>query len=336
MTEIVHNTAIRNNAGIRTSSNATKNAKLDSSIHDGLERRSIVYASIYARTSSPNQKDNHSIEEQINQCRKYCQQRGWSIRCIFVDECQSGKSIDGRPKFQLMMEKAKSRDFAVIVVWKLDRFCRSLVDLVNVEKTLRSCDVELCSVTEFVDTTTSVGRFNYRSLASVAELERELIGERARLGLYALARENKWPNARPPLGYDKGPDCHLCINASEAKLVNTIFQRYLKEKSMPAVAFWLNSVKAETKTGVKGAWSVRTVKNILGNKIYIGQYQVAGHLEQIDALKIVPERIFCRASQVMQRYRTGHAKRLPIPFDRKQVKLDKVLRKYQKFLMEST
>lgn len=291
------------------------------------------YASVYARTSSPNQRDNYSIDEQINQCHKYCQQRGWPIKYVFVDESQSGKSIVGRPRFQLMMEKARSAEFSVIVVWKLDRFARSLVDLVNVEKTLQVYGVELCSVTEFVDTTTSVGRFNYRSLASVAELERELIGERARLGLYALARENKWPNAYPPLGYDKGIDGHLCINPSEVKLVNEVFRRYLKVKSMPAVAFWLNSTRAATKAGFRGAWNVRTVKNILGNKIYIGQYQVAGHVEQIDSLKIVPDVTFRKATKLMQRYRDGHAKRLPMPLDRKRVKLERVLGKYNQFLV---
>ncbi len=294
--------------------------------------RKDAFASIYARTSSPNQKDNYSIEEQINQCQKYCEQRGWPIQYVFVDQCQSGKSIDGRPKFQLMMEKAKSREFAVIVVWKLDRFCRSLVDLVNVEKLLRNYGVQLCSVTEFVDTTSSVGRFNYRSLASVAELERELIGERARLGLYALARENKWPNAHPPLGYDKGSDGHLRVNASEAKLVNAIFQRYLKEKSMPVVAFWLNSIGAATKNGVRGVWNARTVKNILDNKIYIGQYQVAGHLEQIEALSIVSEQVFCSASHIMQRYQVGHAERASMPLLRKRAKLKKLLARYQEFL----
>lgn len=239
------------------------------------------YASIYARTSSPNQRDNYSIDEQINQCQKYCQQRGWPVRYVFVDESQSGKSIDGRPRFQLMMKIAQSREFDVIVVWKLDRFARSLADLVNVEKILRGYGVELCSVTEFVDTTTSVGRFNYRSLASVAELERELIGERARLGLYALARENKWPNAHPPLGYAIGPGGHLHANSSEARLVDAIFCRYLKEKSMPSVAFWLNSINAVTKTGRKGDWTARTVKNILCNRIYICEYRVAGHIERI-------------------------------------------------------
>ena len=292
------------------------------------------YAAIYARTSSPNQKDNYSIDEQVNQCQEYCQQRGWSLQRIFVDECQSGKSIDGRPKFQLMMQRAKSQEFSVIVVWKLDRFCRSLVDLVNVEKTLRSNGVELCSVTEFVDTTTSVGRFNYRSLASVAELERELIGERARLGMYALARERRWPNAHPPLGYDRDSRGQLSINDSEASLVQKIFQWYLKEKSMPAVAFLLNSTAAPTKSGAGSSWSVRTVRNILSNTLYIGTYHVAGHQEQVADLRIVSQRIFLIAGRLMKRYRVSEAKRAPMPLDRKQAKLEKILKNYHGFLAE--
>jgi site-specific DNA recombinase len=291
-------------------------------------------ASIYARTSSPNQRDNYSSGEQINQCLKYCEQRGWPVKYVFVDESQSGKSIDGRPKFQMMFQKAKSQEINVIVVWKLDRFARSLVDLVNVEKQLRNYGVELCSVTEFVDTTTSVGRFNYRSLASVAELERELIGERARLGLYALARENRWPNAHPPLGYDVDTSGHLQVNTSEATLVNEIFSMYLKEKSMSAVAFWLNSTGASTKSGAKATWNVRTVKNILCNKIYIGHYRVAGHIQKINGLAIVRPARFSSAEKTMQRYRTGKARRLPMPLDRKQLRLNQVLAKFRLFLAE--
>lgn len=297
-------------------------------------------AGIYARTSSPNQRDNYSIDEQINQCQKYCEQRGWQIKYVFVDESQSGKSIEGRPKFQIMMQKAEAREFDVIVIWKLDRFARSLVDLVNVERILRGYGVELCSVTEFVDTTTSVGRFNYRSLASVAELERELIGERARMGLYGLAREGRWPNAHPALGYDRGTDGRLQVNEKEARLVNEMFQQYIKQRSMPAVAFWLNNIGAETKNGAKGVWSVRTVKNILSNKIYVGQYSVAGHVEQIDSLKIVDEKkLFNKAGRIMKRYehkRSSKAKRRPpMPLGQKQAKLQKVLMRYQEFLVQS-
>ncbi len=295
------------------------------------ESEGDTFASIYARTSSPNQRNNYSIDEQINECRKYCAQRGWPIRYVFVDHCQSGRSVD-RPKFQLMLEKAKSREFAVIVVWKLDRFCRSLVDLVNVEKMLRTSEVELCSVTEFVDTTTSVGRFNYRSLASVAELERELIGERARLGLYALARENRWPNSYPPLGYKKDSDGRLHVVTSEAKLVNKIFHEYFKKKSMPEVAYQLNSNSIGTKRGSKRDWNARAVRGILANKIYIGEYTVAGFTAHIDAVRIVDDQLFNKTQQIMARYNEPGAKRAAMPLHRKIAKVEKICERYQEFL----
>ena len=149
-----------------------------------------IRAAIYARISSLNQKFNYSINEQIDCCQKYIEQRGWITKYLFYDECERAKTMD-RTKFQLMVEKAKLGCFDVIVFWKIDRFCRSLADLVNVERTLRECGVSLSSVTEFIDTTTSVGRFNFRSVGSVAELESEIISERARLGLNGLAKAHK-------------------------------------------------------------------------------------------------------------------------------------------------
>jgi site-specific DNA recombinase len=137
-------------------------------------------AAIYARTSSPNQRFNFSIDAQVYQCLKHCTQRGWTVTYIFIDECQSGKNTD-RVRFKQMVEKAREMRFDVLVFWKLDRLCRSLVDTVNTEKTLRELGVSLCSITEYIDTTTSVGRFNFRNLASVAEFERVLVERRLRL-----------------------------------------------------------------------------------------------------------------------------------------------------------
>lgn len=111
--------------------------------------QSAIRAAIYARISSANQKNNYSINEQIACCRKYIDQKGWTVHYLFFDEAEGGSSIE-RPKFQSMLERARAGCFDVIVVWKLDRFCRSLVDLVNVEKALRECGVSLCSVTEFL------------------------------------------------------------------------------------------------------------------------------------------------------------------------------------------
>src|SRR5208282_5169879 len=152
-----------------------------------------IRAAIYARISSFNQKFNYSINEQIAVCQKYIEQRNWVTKYIFYDECETATNLD-RPRFSLMIKKAKMGLFDVVVFWKIDRFCRSLLDLITLEKSLRECNVSLCSATQFIDTTSSVGRFNFRSIGSVAELESELISERSRLGLAGLAKNHRWPN----------------------------------------------------------------------------------------------------------------------------------------------
>jgi site-specific DNA recombinase len=292
-------------------------------ITDNQERQTNVRAAVYARISSPNQKFNYSINEQIACCRKYVAQRGWTINYIFFDE-QSGRTID-RPKFQLMLKKAQSGFFDVIVFWKLDRFCRSLVDLVNVERVLRGYGVALSSVTEYVDTTTSVGRFNFRSIGSVAELERELIGERARLGLHALARKGKWPNSHPPLGFSKKNDGKLAIN-QEAKLVVKIFEMYLENPALPQVAFDLNEKGVRTKQGKK--WNGTSVRNILTNAIYIGNYHVAGVNHYIEKYRIVSNTIFRQVQQTLHRYSNGESKRPRMPENRRNAEIDAVFNQF--------
>lgn len=284
-----------------------------------------VRAAIYARISSPNQKYNYSINEQIACCKEYIAQRGWTTHYLFFDEAESGGTIE-RPKFQAMLERAKCGCFDVIVVWKLDRFCRSLVDLVNVERALRNCEVSLCSVTEFLDTTSTIGRFNFRTIGSVAELERELIGERARMGLHALAKLHKWPNPHPPTGYKRLNDGRLGVKEKEAKLVRRIFALYLQEKSMPQVAFMLNKEGILTKNGKK--WTAVAVRDVLTDEIYIGIYDVAGIREYVKEYRILKDNIFITTNETRLRYKRKGATKPAIPTDRKGATIEKMFGKY--------
>ena len=290
-----------------------------------------VFAAIYAKTSSPNQRFNHSIKEQVERCWKYCDERGWVVKYVFVDEGESGGTIE-RPKFQMMLERGKENAFGVVVFWKLDRFCRSLVDLVNIERMFRGWGVGLCSVTEYLDTTTSVGRFNFRNLASVAELEREMIGERARIGLHALAKQHKWPNPHPPIGYDRREDGTLKANKKEVRLVRWIFRSYIKNKSMPQVAFELNKSGTLTKKGKK--WNARAVRDVLTNELYIGRFNVAGVNERVEEYRIIANDVFEKASETMRRFKEGKGKRPPMPEDRRRASIDKVFNAYLEYLDE--
>ena len=285
-----------------------------------------VVAAIYARVSSGSQVLGYSLDEQIRLARERCKLMDWKIRYIFREDGQSASTTD-RPKFQALLKKAKQRRFDVLVFWKLDRFCRSLLDVVNVEKQLREYGVSLHSLTEQIDTTTSFGRFNFRNIASAAEWERDMIKERSRLGMKALALQHKWPNRLPPIGYDKGDDGRLIVNKDEAELVRKIFKRYIKLKSMPQVAFELNKKGVKTKRG--GKWCTVTIKKILDNEIYIGNYKVAEVEAYIKEHKIISKKLFNESRDLRDRSRKNTK---AMPKSRKEAIVDRVFNEYVSFL----
>ena len=285
---------------------------------------------IYARTSSSSQRFGYSIDEQVRRCWEQCQQAGWAVRYVLADEAESGKNTD-RPKFQTMLDRARQERIDVVMFWKLDRFCRSLSDLVRTEEQLNQWGVALQSVTEFIDTTTPVGRFNFRNLASAAELESDLTSQRTKMGLYGLAQEHKWPNDHPPLGYEKASDGTLRVNESEAELVERIFRLYLQELSMPQVAFLLNDDGVPTKRNEK--WRRQAVRKVLSNELYVGTYQVAGYEEHVESYRIVSDELFESVTEA--RYRFQHAND-EMDEERKHVKSDRILDAFRKSIDEGT
>lgn len=289
-------------------------------------------AAIYVRTSSESQQFGYSIEEQLQRCFERCEFLGWDIAFIFRDEAESGKDME-RPMFQQMMQTAEAGCFDVVVFWKLDRFSRSLLHAVQLEKELREWGVALHSVTEQIDTTTSAGRFNFRNIANAAEFERDMISERSQMGLRALAKENRWPNDHPPLGYQKRSDGELEIDDEEAGLVERIFNLYLDIKSMPQVAYELNQRGCTTKTG--GEWTARGVRDILSNDLYAGVYSVAGVTEQIPEYQIISDGKFEEVVAVRHRFQSdSDSPRQSMDSKRKADQVDDVLEEYQTFLDE--
>ena len=284
-------------------------------------------AAVYARTSG--NRFSYSIDGQVSCCLQRCEEQGWIVKYIFVDEAKSGENTD-RPKFQCMMEKANAKEFDLVIAWKLDRFCRSLCDLVNTERTLRKLGIGLCSVTENVDTVSALGRFNFRNLASYSELEREIIGERTQMGLFRLIKEHKWPNGSVPLGFDRRKNGDLRPNNSEVDLVNKVIRMYVKIKSLPQTAFVLTQERIVSKK-IK-IWTSRAVFKIVTNELYIGQFNVAGFSEYVKEFRIVDLKLFKRAQQVRTRYKRGNAKRPPMPRDRKTLKIEKVFSRYSELL----
>ena len=135
---------------------------------------------IYARVSTSNQ--GQDVTMQTRELQKYAEARGWTVTGEYVDEGVSGAK-DSRPELNRLMADAKRRKCDAILVWKLDRFGRSLRHLVNAIAELESVGVAFVSFTDNLDLSTPSGRLMFQVIAAMGEFERELIRERVRAGL---------------------------------------------------------------------------------------------------------------------------------------------------------
>jgi len=125
---------------------------------------------------------------QLRELREYCARRGWRITGEFVDKGISGAK-DRRPELDRMMADAHRRRFDAVVVWKFDRFARSVSHLLRALEAFQALGISFVSLSESIDTSTPAGKMMFTVLGAVAELERSLIGERVKAGLrYARAR----------------------------------------------------------------------------------------------------------------------------------------------------
>lgn len=285
---------------------------------------SVSKAAIYARTSSSKPEFHYSINEQVSRCWDRCTENDWDVVYVFTDEAETGTDTD-RPEFQRMLKRARDGAFDIVVFWKLDRFCRSLTDLVKTEETLDEYGVALQSVTEYLDTSSPVGRFNFRNLASAAELESDLTSQRVKIGMHGMAKEHRWPNNRPPIGYDLADDQTLKINAKEAELVERIYRMYLEYQSMPEVAHQLNEQGLETKRGK--AWSRWSVRKVLSNELYRGEYQLGEYEDHVEEYRIVDDDLFEAVTETRYRFKYNKGK---MNAERKQSKAEKILDEFKK------
>jgi DNA invertase Pin-like site-specific DNA recombinase len=131
-------------------------------------------AAIYARVSTNNGQDP---EMQLRELREYCRRRGRKLAGEYIDAGISGAK-DSRPELNRLMADAHRRNFDAVVVWKFDRFARSVSHLLRALETFRSLGIEFVSLSEQVDTSTPTGKMIFTVLGAVAELERSLIAER--------------------------------------------------------------------------------------------------------------------------------------------------------------
>lgn len=222
---------------------------------------------IYIRVSTEEQvKEGYSIQAQRNKLEAYCISQGWDIMGFYIDEGISAKDTE-RPELQRMIKHIEQGVIECVLVYRLDRLTRSVLDLYNLLDIFEKHHCKFKSATEVYDTTTAIGRMFITIVAALAQWERENLGERVKMGMQEKARQGKWTVSIPPYGYDKEGD-DLVINKNEAVIVRKIFDLYLSGLSMRKIAVELNSLNVVTKSGAK--WTDPNIKYILTNPIYFG------------------------------------------------------------------
>ncbi|MCX5751168.1 MAG: recombinase family protein [Candidatus Saganbacteria bacterium] len=226
---------------------------------------------IYTRVSTEDQvREGYSLEVQREYLLNFSKQQNYEVHGVYCDEGISAGSVN-RPALQKLLKDAAQNKFSLVIVYKIDRFSRSLKDLLDLVDKLESCGVGFKSATEPFDTTNSAGKLMFQQLGSFAEFERNRHAERVFPGMVKSVQNGNWHGARySPFGYtyDK-PAKKLEINAAEAEVVKLIFAMCLSGKSVVEITGYLNRKGIKTRNAKQ--FYHKFVCNILRNRMYVGK-----------------------------------------------------------------
>lgn len=235
-------------------------------------KRANPRVAIYVRVSTLHQIDKDSLPMQKQELLAYAKLMLGTEDCvIFEDAGYSGKNTD-RPRFQEMMSQIRAGGFTHILVWKIDRISRNLLDFATMYDELKSLGVVFVSKNEQFDTSTAMGEAMLKIILVFAELERNMTSERVTATMISRANSGLWNGGRVPYGYDYDSETkEFSFNESEKSIVETIHDLYEEHRSISYVSRTLNDRHLFTRAG--NLWSNISVLQILRNMFYSGDYQ---------------------------------------------------------------
>lgn len=226
------------------------------------------FIAIYCRVSTDEQaREGVSLDEQKDRLLAYCRAMGWKEKSLlFIDDGYSAKSTD-RPRLNQLIKQVQDGQISKIMVTKLDRMSRRLLDLLTLIDLFQEYNVSFISTSESFDTDTPSGRLTLQVLGAVAEFERERIRERVFENMYHAAKNGKWLT-QSPYGY-RLEDKNLVIDEQQASIVRKVFDIYLNQ----GLGFFAITKKLN-EDGVPSPqnkeWSIRSIKLMLSNPVYKG------------------------------------------------------------------
>ncbi|MHB9131129.1 MAG: recombinase family protein [Armatimonadota bacterium] len=281
-----------------------------------------VRCAIYTRKSTDEGLDRefNSLDAQREAAEAYVlsqRQEGWvTMPTRYDDGGFSGGTLD-RPALKQLLIDIDAGLIDTVIIYKFDRISRSLVDFVNLVEYFDAHNVALVSITQAVNTNTSMGRLMVNILMSFAEFERAMIAERTKDKMAAARKKGKFVGGTPILGYDLDPQGgKLIVNAAEASIVRELFHLYRSHQGLLAVVKEARRRGWTTKAWVKRDGTFRAgnpfnrsnLHGLLTNVAYIGKVDYEGVRYEGEHEGIVDPAVFDEVQDIMQRQAATHGR----------------------------
>jgi len=232
---------------------------------------------LYLRVSTDRQaNEGDSLEEQEKELRKFCDYRNFRIHRVYIERGKSGGNTN-RPEYKALIRDMENGKFNAVVVKKLDRLSRSLMDFEQLMMSLQTHNVDFISLREQFDTTTAMGKAMLRVALVFAQLEREQTSERVSDVMAYRASQGLYNGGIYPFGYDaiKG---ELVPHKQERKIIEFIFDTFIQTRSTTQTATLCNTAGFHNRSGKP--WDKRQIHKILTRPVYMGSMQWAGEIHK--------------------------------------------------------
>jgi site-specific DNA recombinase len=270
-----------------------------------------VRCAIYTRKSTEEglEQEFNSLDAQREAAEAFIasqQHEGWV--CLpdrYDDGGFTGGNLE-RPALQRLLNDIDTGKVDCVIVYKVDRLSRSLMDFARIMQTFDGHNVSFVSVTQAFNTTHSMGRLTLNILLSFAQFEREIISERTRDKIAAARRKGKWMGGHPLLGYDvenHPGGSRLVVNDDEARRVRQIFELYLEEQSLIRTVAELNARGWTTSNGHERGgqpFDKASLRRLLSNVVYLGKVRYKDEVHTGEHEAIVDEGIWQRVQQMLR------------------------------------
>jgi len=287
--------------------------------------KKMIRCAIYTRKSTEEglAMEFNSLDAQREAAEAFIHSQRHEGWVVLPEKYDDGGFTGGnmeRPALKRLMADVEAKKIDCIVVYKVDRLSRSLLDFSRIMETLDRAGASFVSVTQQFNTTHSMGRLTLNILLSFAQFEREIISERTKDKMSAARRKGKWVGGGMILGYDLNAErSRLVVNEVEAEQVRQIFDLYLEKQSLLATAAELNRRGWPRKvwTGKRGTtvggrqWNKPNLLGLLNNVAYIGKVKYDGQLYPGEHDAILDEKTWADTQALLKRNareRTGGAR----------------------------